>query len=74
MRFTASTRLYIHASATTRTLSFKIKEAQLDDLSFDTVGKYVVKNIDLAKFKATQVLKKIENSHTFGTDFPSPTR
>ena len=74
MKFTASTRLYIAASLTTKTLSFKISEAQIDDLSFEPVDKYVVKNIELAEFKATQVLKKVENSNVFGTGFPSPTR
>jgi len=66
--------LYIKAGATTKTLTFKLIEAQLENLAFVSGGKYVVKNLELAAFKATQVLKKVENSDAFGTDYPSPTR
>ena len=74
IKFTANTRFYILAGATTKTLTFKLAEAQLDNLSFETAGKYVVNNINLATFKVNQVLKKVENSMTFGTNYPSPTR
>ena len=73
-KFTAATRLYIIASVTTRTLEFKLTEAQLDDISFEPVGKYVVQNMELVRFKVKEVMKKMENSNVFGTGFPSPTR
>lgn len=74
MRFTAKTRIYITAEATTKSLSFKIKEAQFDDLSFEPVGNYYVNNIDLASYRATKVLNKIVGSQTFGTGFPTVAR
>jgi hypothetical protein len=74
LKFTVNTRLYIEAAATTKTLSFKIVNATLDDISFDTVGKYNVRNVELATYRASQILKSVENTMTFGTNFPSPTR
>jgi hypothetical protein len=71
VKFTASTRLSIVATATASTLSFKIFKATIDDLSFQTVGKYTVNNLDLAEYRATQILSKVENTFTFGTGFPT---
>lgn len=74
MKFTVNTRLYIAAAATTKTLTFKIVKASLDDISFETVGKYTVRNLELATYRASQILKSVENTMTFGTNFPSPTK
>ena len=71
MRFTANTRLYITAEATMKSLSFKIVDATFDELSFDVVDKYAVNNFDLAKWKAESVLKKVVNTMTFGTGYPT---
>ena len=74
MKFTAKTRFYIVAAATAKTLTFKIRAVDIDDLSFQPVGNFYVGNIDLAMWKANRILQKIANTYTFGTDFPTIAR
>jgi hypothetical protein len=62
------------AQATTHTLTFKIIEAELLNLSFEPVGSYFVSNIQLAMFKANSVIKNIKDTFTFGTGFPTIVR
>lgn len=74
MKITAKTRIYITVEATTKSLSFKITEAEFDDLTFNPVGNYFVNNIDLAFYRATKILKKVVGTQTFGTGFPTVVR
>jgi len=74
MKFTVKTKTYIIAEATAKTLSFKIKNVDIEELSFEPVGNYYVTNLDLAMWKAGRIFRKIVNTYTFGTDFPTITR
>lgn len=74
MKFTAKTRIFIIAAATTTSLTFKIKSVDIDDLSFEPVGNFFVSNFDLAYWKANRIVQKIVNTYTFGTDFPTMQR
>jgi hypothetical protein len=74
MRFKASTRIYIKVEVTTRTLNFRILYADILNLSFQPVGAYVVNNMNLAMFKANSVIKKVSNTYTFGSGFPTIVR
>ena len=74
MKFTAKVKLYITAAATTKTLTFKIKSAAFDDLSYEPVGNYFISNKDLAIWKANKILQKVVDTYTFGTDFPTIVR
>lgn len=64
-------KIYIVAEATTKTLTFKIIEADMMNLSFQPVGNYFVNNLNLAMFKANSVLRRLANTYTFGTGFPT---
>jgi hypothetical protein len=74
LKFKANSKLAIKAEATTHTLTFKIIEAELLNLSFEPVGSYFVSNIQLAMFKANSVIKNIKDTFTFGTGFPTIVR
>jgi hypothetical protein len=41
------------------------------NLSFQPVGNYFVSNLNLAMFKANSVLRRLANTYTFGTGFPT---
>lgn len=41
------------------------------NLSFQPVGNYFVNNLNLAMFKANSVLRRLANTYTFGTGFPT---
>jgi hypothetical protein len=71
LKFKAATKLYIKAEATTHTLTFKIIEAEVENMSFEPVGSYFVSNIDLAMYKAKSAIRQIINTFTFGTGFPT---
>ena len=74
LKFRASTNIVIKADATTKTLTFKIIHAEVENLSFEPVGNYFVNNIDLALYKANSAMKSLINMYTFGTGFPTMPR
>jgi len=74
LKFTAGVKIYIVAEASTKTLTFKITQAEMMNLSFQPVGNYFVNNLNLAMFKANSVLRKLANTYTFGTGFPTISR
>jgi len=52
-------------------LDFQIVDAEVMSLSFTPVNGFIVTNMNLALFKASQVLKKNLNWNVFGSGFPS---
>lgn len=74
LKFKSNVKIYITAAAEAHTLSFKISEAEVLNLTFEPVGSYFVSNIKLAMFKANSVIRSILNTYTFGTGFPTLTR
>ncbi len=71
LQFIAETRFYIKAGADKLALNFEIVEAEVMSLSFTPVNAFIVTNMNLALFKASQVLKKNLNWKVFGSGFPS---
>jgi len=71
LQFVAETRFYIEASSDKLALNFKIVEAEVLSLAFTPVNYFIVTNMNLALFKATEVIKKNLNWRVFGSDFPS---
>ena len=71
LQFIAETKLYIRAGADKLALNFEIIEAEVMSLSFTPVNAFIVTNMNLALFKASQVLKKNLNWKVFGSGFPS---
>lgn len=74
LQFIAETRIYIKAFADKKTLNFQVLDADVMSLSFTPVNNFIVTNMNLALFKASQVLKKNIGSSVFGTGFPSLSR
>ncbi len=71
MQFIAETKFYIKAEADKLHLNFEIVDTEVLSLSFTPVNYFIVTNMDLALFKATQVLKKNLHTRVFGSQFPS---
>lgn len=74
MNFSADVRFFIEARADKIELDFTIVDAEAVNLNFKPVGSYFVGNINLALFKANQVLHKLKGTKVFGTGFPSLAR
>lgn len=73
-KFTANIKFYFSAAAGTHSLTFKMINAEVMNMSFDPVDPYYVTNTPLAIFKATQMLKLLRNTNVFGTGFPTIVR
>ena len=71
LQFMAETKFYIKAEADKLALNFEIVETEIMSLSFTPVNGFIVTNINLALFKASQVFKKNLNWKVFGSGFPS---
>lgn len=52
-------------------MNFEITDATVKSLSFTPVNNFFVTNLNLAFFKAEQVLKKNIGQKVFGTGFPT---
>ena len=50
-------------------MNFEIVEADVTSLTFTPVNNYIVSNMNLALFKATQVIKKNLNWKVFGSGY-----
>lgn len=74
LNFTADVKLFIRPAAEKTHLTFTIAEAEVMNMEFKPAGQFYVTNINLALFKANQVLQKLRGLHVFGTGFPSLAR
>ncbi len=71
LQFIAQTKFYIRAYADKLALNFDLHEADVLSLSFTPVNSFIVTNMNLALFKANQVIQKHLKSKLFGSGFPS---
>lgn len=64
----------MRVSAEKTSLTFTLISAKVLNLSFDPVGIFYVNNVNLALFKANEMMKRIVNSTVFGTGYATVPR
>jgi hypothetical protein len=70
LNFTAQVRLIIKAEPNSTALGFTVYMAEIVEMIFEQVNQFRVTNLQLAYFKASQVLDQLRGTKLFGTGFP----